>query len=432
MADEMKYIVISQKKTIAYNNDNTKCVIDNKNVENEELGGKTSKEFAEEKQKEFYNFFFQKHYQNVVVLSAAGTSLDNDNGDDKSQRGKTRKDLWSACKTEIEAFVPKETDEEKDYITKGLVEGLDKKEFFSKYNYIEKKDGKDVQETYGDIEDLLSFLLLYAKTLDDHKEIGNKIKSFERTIAKNCDLILQKDAPHKEFLNKITARKPSDSRVQLFTTNYDTLFEQAANNAGFTIVDGFSYTQPRVFSGRYFDYDFVNRERTRLKNEESFVPKVFHLYKLHGSLTWEKENNRIVQKSETPKDPLIIYPASDKYESSYEQPYFEMMSRFQQALRKENVLLVIIGFGFKDKHIQSAILEAVEQNPSFQLVIVDYNGNGTIDQKNLKDFFNGDTPETVKRNVTIIFDKFKDFSQKYPENETYKEELNTLNNENIR
>lgn len=430
MAEEKKYIVISQKKTIAY--DDTKCVIDNQNVENDDLGGKTSKQYAEEKQKEFYNSFFQKHYQNVVVLSAAGTSLDNDNGDDKSQRGKTRKDLWNACKTEIEAFVPKETDEEKDYITKGLVEGLDKKEFFSKYNYIEKKDGKDVQETYGDIEDLLSFLLLYAKTLDDHKEIDNKIKSFERTIAKNCDLILQKDAPHKEFLNKITARKPSDSRVQLFTTNYDTLFEQAANNAGFTIVDGFSYTQPRVFSGRYFDYDFVNRERTRLKNEESFVPKVFHLYKLHGSLTWEKENNRIVQKSETPKDPLIIYPASDKYESSYEQPYFEMMSRLQQALRKENVLLIIIGFGFKDKHIQSAILEAVEQNPSFQLVIVDYNGNESIDQKNLKDFFNGDTPETVKRNVTIIFDKFKDFTQKYPENETYKEELNSLNNENIR
>ena len=106
-----------------------------------------------------------------------------------------------------------------------------------------------------------------------------------------------------------------------------------------------------------------------------------------------------------------------------------MMSRFQQALRKENVLLIVIGFGFKDKHIQSAILEAVEQNPSFQLVIVDYNGNESIDQKNLKDFFN---PETVKRNVTIIFDKFKDFTQKYPENETYKEELNTQSNENIR
>lgn len=411
MADEMKYIVISQKKTIAY--DDTKCVIDNQNVENDDLGGKTSKQYAEEKQKDFYNSFFQKHYQNVVVLSAAGTSLDNDAGTDTSHRGKTRKQLWDVCKSEIDDF-------------KADISDLDKKPFYN----LKDDDGKDLN--YGDIENLLSYLILYNKANEKGDDFETKIKNLKEKIAENCKLELQSDAPHQNFLNKITARKPSDSRVQLFTTNYDTLFEQAANNAGFTIVDGFSYTQPRVFSGRYFDYDFVNRERSRLKNEESFVPKVFHLYKLHGSLTWEKENNRIVQKSEAPKDPLIIYPASDKYESSYEQPYFEMMSRFQQALRKENVLLIIIGFGFKDKHIQSAILEAVEQNSSFQLVIVDYNGNGTIDQKNLKDFFNGDTPVTVKRNVTIIFDKFKDFTQKYPENETYKEELNTQNNENIR
>lgn len=411
MSNEMKYIVISQKQTIAY--DDEKCLLDGKEIKDDFGGLTSSEEFAKAKQKDFYNSFFQKHYQNVVVLSAAGTSLDNDAGTDTSHRGKTREKLWVECKNEIDAF---KTD----------IDDLDNKPFYN----LKDNDGKYLN--YGDIENLLSYLILYNKANEKGTDFETKIKKLKEKIAENCKLELQPDAPHQNFLNKITARKSSDSRIQLFTTNYDTLFEQAANNAGFTIVDGFSYTQPRVFSGRYFDYDFVNRERSRLKNEESFVPKVFHLYKLHGSLTWEKENNRIVQKSEAPKDPLIIYPASDKYESSYEQPYFEMMSRFQQALRKDNVLLIIIGFGFKDKHIQSAILEAVEQNPSFQLVIVDYNSNETIDQKNLKDFFYGDALETVKRNVTIIFDKFKDFTQKYPENETYKEELNTQNNENIR
>lgn len=412
MANEMKYIVISQKQTIAY--DDEKCLIGGKEIKKEDFGEFTSSEdFAKAKQEEFYNSFFQKHYQNIVVLAAAGTSLDNDAGTEKSHRGKTRQQLWDACKAEIEAFI---TD----------IDNLEGKTFYN------LKNEKEEELNYGDIENLLSYLILFNKANEKGADFEAKIMRLKNKIAENCKLTLQSDAPHQTFLNKITARKPSDSRVQLFTTNYDTLFEQAANNAGFTIVDGFSYTQPRVFSGRYFDYDFVNRERSRLKNEESFVPKVFHLYKLHGSLTWEKDNNRIVQKRETPEDPLIIYPASDKYESSYEQPYFEMMSRFQQALRKENVLLIIVGFGFKDKHIQSAILEAVEQNPSFQLVIVDYNGTGSIDQKNLTDFFYGDALETIKRNVTIIFDKFKDFTQKYPENETYKEELNALNNENIR
>ena len=51
---------------------------------------------------------------------------------------------------------------------------------------------------------------------------------------------------------------------------------------------------------------------------------------------WGKSGDNIIQ-GDSFEQPLIIYPSSTKYESSYEQPYFEIMSRFQQALRKENV-----------------------------------------------------------------------------------------------
>ena len=44
---------------------------------------------------------------------------------------------------------------------------------------------------------------------------------------------------------------------------------------------------------------------------------------MHGSLTWEKTGQGIVQQVNSTESPLIVYPASDKYESSYEQPYFE-------------------------------------------------------------------------------------------------------------
>jgi hypothetical protein len=143
---------------------------------------------------------------------------------------------------------------------------------------------------------------------------------------------------------------------------------------------------------------------------------------LHGSLNWTKEivkgKEKIIQKDNT-DNPLIIYPASEKYESSYEQPFFEMMSRFQQALRKEETLLIVIGFGFQDKHIKNVIVEAVEQNPSFQLLIVNYNGNGSISAENLDEFFTDKKNLRVKRNVNIIFERFKDFVEKYPENQTY-------------
>lgn len=160
----------------------------------------------------------------------------------------------------------------------------------------------------------------------------------------------------------------------------------------------------------------MQREQTRIKGEESFVSKVFHLYKMHGSLTWEQTEQGMIQQVNTTETPLIVYPASDKYESSYEQPYFEMMSRFQQALRRENTLLIVLGFGFRDKHIQNVILEAVNQNPSFQLVIINYNSNGTINREELKEYFDGDA---VKRNVSIVFDTFKGFTENLPENKTY-------------
>lgn len=320
-------------------------------------------------------------------MAAAGTSLDNGNN-----RGKTRDGLWREATSVInkicEILLP---------CSEKLISAVRNK----------------------DIESLLSHILLVEK-VDDEKAKMLKLHRgrLEGIIRKECSLTLDilGGAPHKDFLDKITARKASEPRVQLFTTNYDTLFEQAAQAGGYVVIDGFSFASPRTFSGRYFDYDIVQRERTRIKDEESFVSKVFHLYKMHGSLTWQRTEQGMIQQVDSTESPLIVYPASDKYESSYEQPYFEMMSRFQQALRKENTLLVILGFGFKDKHIQNVILEAVNQNPSFQLLIVNYNGDKTINRDELRDYFEDND---VKRNVSIVFDTFKGFTKGFPENKTY-------------
>ena len=380
---EKKYILLQNNHSVSYTEDDV--FVNDEKIKKEENETRPAKEIAEVFKNKFYNTFLKKHYKNIVVLTAAGTSLDNGN-----KSGKTRDGLWSECQNEIDAF-------------DNVINAFKAKDFYKNQ----------------DIEDLLSYVILFGKVNTSKKEsILALQKALENKIKELCTLELDYSAPHKDFLNKITARKHNNARVQLFTTNYDTLFEQAANGAGFVVIDGFSFTQPRKFSGKWFDLDIVNREKTRLKQEESFISKVFHLYKLHGSLDWTKSNGKIVQKNNS-DNPLIIYPASEKYESSYEQPYFEMMSRFQQALRKEETLLIIIGFGFQDKHIKSVIVEAVEQNPSFQLLIVNYNGNKCISNENMEEFFSDKNKLQVKRNVNIVFDKFKDFTEKYPENQTF-------------
>ena len=382
-----KYILLQNNYTVAYDDEN--YYVNNKVQDSKKDGDETPTKEDIEKQAEdlktqqLYNTFLRKHFKNIVVLTGAGSSKDSG--------GKLMGELWEECNTEIESLVETLPD-------------IKNKSFY---------------DTKPDIEAFISYITLIEKTADENKasELKKGREELEKKIKELCTLTLQKNkSPHIDFLNKITARKNNDSRVQIFTTNYDTLFEQAANEAGFVIIDGFSFTQPREFSGRWFDLDIVNREKTRLKQEESFISKVFHLYKLHGSLTWtKKDDGKIVQENNP--NPLMIYPSSEKYESSYEQPYFEMMSRFQQALRKEETLLIVIGFGFGDKHIRNVVLEAVNQNPSFQLLILNY-GNITPNE-NIKDFFINKENFVVKRNINIVSGSFKEFTDNYPENKTY-------------
>lgn len=389
MEESTKCILLQNNLSLSHTED--KFFVNGKDQKKEDGSSYSQEEvqkLVENYKVTFYNTFLKKHYKNLVVLTAAGTSMDNG-----SNSGKTREGLWNDCCSEIKS------------IYRELLPCNEKIRSIKRNK---------------DIEALLSHIILIEKT-DDARKIKLKPlrEALQNKIKTDCTLDLDyNQAPHKDFLNKITARKSNDTRVQLFTTNYDTLFEQAANQAGFVIIDGFSFTHPREFAGKWFDLDIVNREKTRLKQEESFVSKVFHFYKLHGSLNWTKEKDKVIQKDNT-DTPLIIYPASEKYESSYEQPYFEMMSRFQQALRREETLLIVIGFGFQDKHIKNVIVEAVEQNPSFQLLVVNYNGNGSISAENLDEFFTDKENLRVKRNVNIIFDKFKDFVEKYPENQAY-------------
>ena len=387
MSDEEKKnkeILIRRGYTVSHDSDK----LYRNNIEIPKIDGdkRCTEDRAEAEKQVFYDTFFCQPFKHIVILAAAGTSLDNG-----SNKGETRNGLWKSGRDII-------------------------KQLYKELLPCDNKLRRIANDK--DIEAFLSHILLVEKISEEKASRLKPLREqLEKIIRDACQLELDSsNAPHKTFLDKITARKASEPRVQLFTTNYDTLFEQAAQEGGYAVIDGFSFTFPRTFSGRYFDYDIVQRERTRLKDEESFVSKVFHLYKMHGSLTWEKTEQGIVQQVNSTESPLIVYPASDKYESSYEQPYFEMMSRFQQALRRENTLLIVVGFGFRDKHIQNVILEAVNQNPSFQLVIVNYNSNETIDREELKEYFDGNE---VKRNVSIVFDTFKNFTESFPENKTY-------------
>ena len=387
----MNYLYISKNQVVSFDKDNAYVNGQGKAKAGDDFKQEAMKLAAECVSKDLEKLL--SHFKHVAVLAAAGTSKDNeDNG------GKTRDELWSDCESVIKTI-------DKALTRKGA------------YNDVVKEIEKD-----KNIEDFLSYVTLFEKIssplLDDD---GNSLKQeLMNVIVNDCDLELDaSNTHHGEFIRKMTARKASEPRFQLFTTNYDTLFEQATvKRGGYTIIDGFSFSYPRLFSGTNFDFDIVNRERTRIKKEESFAPNVYQLFKIHGSIDWEKSGDRIFQRDHRPDHPCIIYPASNKYENSYEQPYFEMMSHLQQTLRKEGTLLIVIGFGFKDKHIQNTIREAVIQNPNFHLFIVAFDTSDYLSSELVDGYITNDGI-VQESNVSVYYSKFKDFVNVIPMNSSY-------------
>ena len=191
------------------------------------------------------------------------------------------------------------------------------------------------------------------------------------------------------------------------------------------MIDGFSFTFPRTFSGRYFDYDIVQRENSKVQEEDNFIQRVFHLHKLHGSVNWERKGDKTII-NESPDSPLMVYPREAKYEDSYDQPFFEMMARFQRNLRINNdTLLLCIGYSFNDKHINSAIEEALNQNPSFRLAIIDPgfdNDNVSSSLKEIKKL------GIQTERVLIVSETFSDFANYFPEIKTYEnDDIQSIN-----
>lgn len=361
------------------------------------------------KKREKYAEFLNNQFENLVILTGAGSSVgigkDILIGEEtKERKGRLLAQLWDDVKEVIS--------EETLY------------EFCKLVKYEDKFKNEGEEEQYvKNLEKLLSLANIsknYVEhTPDKDKEkivIEDVIKKIEDVIKTNCTLKLPENAPHTLFIEKITKRKVTLPRAKIFTLNYDTLFEQAGRKKNFTIIDGFSFSHPRTFSGRNFDLDIVSRNSSRVKEEDNFIQKVFHLYKPHGSIDWTNEENLIIQKDGSVK-PLMIYPKDSKYESSYEQPYFEMMSRFQQNVRNENTLLICIGFSFNDKHIVTAIVEALEQNPGFQLMVV----NKGIDNwsKSFNPIFEA---AKIHSNIVLVDEVFEDFAKYYPDLKSYNQE----------
>lgn len=301
--------------------------------------------------KQYINDVLLKSLQlpNLAFFAGSGTSLDEVNG--PSMWDLWRKSMWLEPDS-------KKGDEHFEVLKSNAEAVMNKVKYAEKIN--------------PNIEHFLSQCDAYL-IFNKDKAVETLLNNVKSIILDECssfiDLPDSNISAYENLLQKLARRRVRDPRLKVFTTNYDMCFETAASNLGMMVVDGFSYTRKRRFDGSYFNYDVVRREN----ESHEFIEGVMHLYKLHGSVSWERSESDIIESiSPTPEKAVLIYPAKGKYQQAFIQPHLELLSRFLELLRKPNTCLIMAGFGFNDDHLSEPVISAIKSNPSLKLIIADY------------------------------------------------------------
>ena len=151
--------------------------------------------------------------------------------------------------------------------------------------------------------------------------------------------------------------------VEFFTTNYDTLLEDALALNQIDYQDGFSGGGV----GFWMRKNYEPRDTTR-----AIVTK------LHGSVDWHRTTENAsplfrVRTGDTyPGDGgvVMIYPQATKYLNAQRDPFAELFQRFRQRLvQGADQVLLICGYSFGDEHINAEIEIALEA-PRSQLTVI--------------------------------------------------------------
>lgn len=328
--------------------------------------------------------------KNIVVLAGAGTSvLKDSDGKDKGGKVMTNleEDIDLKLRSELEIYISEIAE------AFGIIDESTNKEVELETNNAEDKLPEEERKRLEKInlENLLSKLLLFRDHFKEMKSLKKEEKYKKLNNIINCILekILEdttcykynKDFSHGEFIKKISRLidHSEGQRLSIVTTNYDMLFEDAAESIDYTIVDGFSYSYNPKFNSDMFNWDFTHPIDHVSSNEIEYNANVINLLKIHGSVNWRREGNTIkrlnrkISKQELEnKKSVMIFPSSEKYMQTYEEPYFNLMVKFQELIRQPNTLLITTGFSFADNHIAEMVMQAIKRNNGLKILVTDY------------------------------------------------------------
>jgi hypothetical protein len=219
--------------------------------------------------------------------------------------------------------------------------------------------GEDVN-----IEDILNLV----RDLRPHAGSGEirgldreELTYLENTICEEIINLVDVELPDESGYHNLSRWMSSIKRekpVEVFTTNYDLLLEQSFEKHKIPFFDGF------VGGNRpFFDsYSVLNDELPSRWNR---------LWKIHGSVNWASDESgesiEIWRSHSDEENTAVIHPSHMKYSQSRKMPYLAYLDRLKQFLNKPEGVLFVVGYSFRDQHLNETIVDGLQGPPSTQV-----------------------------------------------------------------
>lgn len=226
------------------------------------------------------------------------------------------------------------------------------------------------------VEDVLTELRTLANRRGSAQILGMTKKDLNDLDKAICALIateMRKPLPaHRNSYNRFASwigGVHRNSPAEIFTPNYDLLFEQALEQHPLPHFDGFVGSHEPWFDLASIEHDAIPVRWTRL-------------WKLHGSINWEKSEEtvngnkvtRVVRVTrEAAAGKVMIFPSHLKYDQSRRMPYLAMLDRLRAFFHEKDApRLIVCGYSFLDEHLNEVLLDGLRGNRNAQCFALMY------------------------------------------------------------
>jgi SIR2-like domain len=223
-------------------------------------------------------------------------------------------------------------------------------------------DLKGTEGRPANIEDLVNYLLRLRLLAESRKtpleqvgwerdSIDQELAHIQKAVVEAVGLDWKPSSYHQRFLTRLVSGRPRKP-IDIFSLNYDTVLEASLEMLKLRYTDGFVGSENAYFSPTVFE------------EIPADVP-FFRIHKLHGSVNWIKDNDDTIRRrpvnslGDAPR--AVVYPAEQKHLQTQFGIYDLLMRRFRERLRDNNTntKLIVLGYSFRDEHINVAIEDSI-------------------------------------------------------------------------